>query len=258
MKYKLLILFILISSMLFPANLELGFGGSAGATTEFSYILDKEEDYMSSGNRVDKGLSASGFLDIGANFELPNAGALSSVSLLFETGYYYYMRYRSKYKNEDIAKHKYLAEYKDIFHYHNLILGILPKLNFNYGISLGIGAGIFLPLYSTVKHKGKDMWGEEITTGLGKYVGINEFDFKKVSYMYKVPIMPYIKLNLEKNFYISDSWAFKIGGNILYNFGMEFYMDKLKSDTTTYGYNKYKFSSLVFEVFFGFGFGRPK
>ena len=76
--------------------------------------------------------------------------------------------------------------------------------------------------------------------------------------MYKVPIMPYIKLNLEKNFYISDSWAFKIGGNMIYNFGMEFDMDKLKSDTTTYGYNKYKFSSLVFELFFGFGFGRPK
>ena len=197
-------------------------------------------------------------MNVGANFELPNSGALSSVSLLFETGYYYYMRYRNLFKNEDIAKYEHLAEYKDIFHYHNLILGIFPKLNFNNGISFGIGAGIFLPLYSAVNRKGKDAWGEEITTGLGKYVGVNKFDFEKISYMYKVPIMPYIKLNLEKNFYISDSWAFKIGGNILYNFGMEFDMDKLKSDTTTYGYNKYKFSSLVFELFFGFGFGRPK
>ena len=50
--------------------------------------------------------------------------------------------------------------------------------------------------------------------------------------MYKVPIMPYIKLNLEKNFYMSELWAFKIGANLVYNFGMEFDMDKLKSDTS--------------------------
>lgn len=203
------------------------------------------------GRRTDWGFSVNAFLDIVANFELQNTGALNSVSLLFETGYNYYMRIRSKY--EDI-----LEEHKERFKYYNLILGILPKLNFNYGISFGIGAGIFLPLYSTVTHKGKNAYGEEITTGLGKYVGINKFNFEKISYMYKVPIMPYIKLNLEKNFYMSDSWAFKIGVNMLYNFGMEFDMDKLKSDTTTYGYNKYNFSSLSFEVFLGFGFGRPK
>ena len=121
-----------------------------------------------------------------------------------------------------------------------------------------IGAGIFLPLYSEVKHKGKNAWGKEITTGLGKYVGINRFNFEKISYMYKVTIMPYIKLNFEKNFYMSELWAFKIGANLVYNFGMEFNMDKLKSDTNIYGYDKYNFSSLFFEVFFGFGFGRPK
>ena len=77
MKFKILILFIIISSMLFSANLELGFGGSAGVTTEFSYALDREESYMSSGDRVDSGLSASGFLDIGANFEIPNHSSLS-------------------------------------------------------------------------------------------------------------------------------------------------------------------------------------
>ena len=72
-----------------------------------------------------------------------------------------------------------------------------------------IGAGIFLPLYSEVKHKGKNAWGKEITTGLGKYVGINRFNFEKISYMYKVPIMPYVKLNLEKNYYISELWLSK-------------------------------------------------
>ena len=96
--------------------------------------------------------------------------------------------------------------------------------------------------------------------GLGSYYdgGYKEFNFKRISYMYKVPVMPYVKLNLEKNFYMSELWAFKIGANLVYNFGMEFDMDKLKSDTNIYGYDKYNFSSLSFEVFFGFGFGRPK
>ena len=253
MKCKILILFIIISSLLFSANFEFAFGVGAGATTEFSYVLDREESFFSSGDRVDSGLSVTAFLDIGANFELPNGGVLSSVSVLFETGYNHYMRIRTLYKEyPEMAKHR--------FFYHSLILGILPKLNFDYGISLGIGAGIFLPLYSTGKHKGSNtIWGEEITTGLGKYLGINRFNFEKISYMYKVPIMPYIKLNLEKNFYISDSWAFKIGANLLYNFGMEFDMDKLgEGGAKYYAWDKYKFSSLVFEVFFGFGFGRPK
>ena len=71
--------------------------------------------------------------------------------------------------------------------------------------------------------------------------------------------MPYVKLNLEKNFYMSERWAFKIGANLVYNFGMELDMNRLKSEQSYgYGYDKYNFSSLSFEVFFGFGFGRPK
>ena len=257
LKNIFLIIFI-FPCIAFSVNLEISFGGGVGGSMEFSYTEGLDTIPSENGSRLDSGLYANTFLDIGANFDIKNMGALNSVSILFETGYNYYMRYKTQYKDEDIAKYNHLAEYKDIFYYHNLILGILPKLNFNNGISFGIGAGIFLPLYSEVKHKGKNAWGKEIMTGLGKYVGINKFDFNKISYMYKVPIMPYIKLNLEKNFYISDSWAFKIGGNILYNFGMEFDMDKLKSDTNIYGYDKYNFSSLSFEVSFGFGFGRPK
>ena len=132
----------------------------------------------------------------------------------------------------------------------------MPKLNFDYGISFGIGAGIFLPLYSETGKR-----SEKSNTGLSSYFydGYEKFNFEKISYMYKVPIMPYIKLNLEKSFYMSELWAFKIGANLLYNFGMEYDMQKLKSELScSYGYNKYKFSSLSFEVFFGFGFGRPK
>ena len=197
------------------------------------------------------------FLDIGANFELPNGGVLSSVSLIFETGYNYYMRIRTLYKEyPEMARHRFI--------YHSLILGIMPKLNFDYGISLGIGAGILLPLYSqSGKGKNEANWGlgSYHNDGLGSYYdgGYKEFNFKRISYMYKVPVMPYVKLNLEKNFYMSELWAFKIGANMIYNFGMEFDMDKLgEGGAKYYAWDKYKFSSLVFEVFFGFGFGRPK
>ena len=157
------------------------------------------------------------------------------------------MRVRTRYKEYPEHKHR--------FFYHSLILGIMPKLNFDYGISLGIGAGIFLPLYS---ESSKEYY--ESNYGLASYYydRYKEFDFEKISYMYKIPIMPYIKLNLEKNFYMSERWAFKIGANLLYNFGMEYDMDKLKSGSYKYGYDKYNFSSLSFEVFLGFGFGRPK
>ena len=154
MKCKILILFIIISSFLFSANFEFAFGVGAGATTEFSYALDREESIISSGDRVDSGLSVTAFLDIGANFELPNGRVLSSVSLIFETGYNYYMRIRTLYKEyPEMARHR--------FFYHSLILGILPKLNFDYGISLGIGAGIFLPLYSQENTKEVILYGEK-------------------------------------------------------------------------------------------------
>ena len=98
----------------------------------------------------------------------------------------------------EMAKHR--------FFYHSLILGILPKLNFDYGISLGIGAGIFLPLYSETGKR-----SEKSNTGLSSYFydGYEKFNFEKISYMYKVPIMPYVKLNLEKNYYISELWLSK-------------------------------------------------
>ena len=235
----------------FGVNFEISFGGGAATTIEFSYVETEDKNPNGSikefGYREDSGVTANGFLDIGANFELLNAGALSSISLLFETGYNYYMRVRTRYKE--------YPEYKHRFFYHSLILGIMPKLNFDYGISLGIGAGFYLPLYSeSSKRK------YEENNGLASYYydRYKEFDFEKILHMHKIAIMPYVKLNLEKNFYMSERWAFKIGANLLYNFGMEYDMDKLKSGSYKYGYDKYNFSSLSFEVFLGFGFGRPK
>ena len=247
MRFFIILFIMIFSNNLFSANFEFAFGVGAGATTEFSYALDREESIISSGDRVDSGLSVTAFLDIGANFELPNSGVLSSVSLIFETGYNYYMRIRTLYKEyPEMARHRFI--------YHSLILGVMPKLNFDYGISLGIGAGFFLPIYS---ESGKGAY--EANLGLAGYTSVRKFNFEKILHVHKVPIMPYIKLNLEKNFYMSELWAFKIGANLVYNFGMEFDMDKLgEGGAKYYAWDKYKFSSLSFEVFFGFDFGRPK
>ena len=108
------------------------------------------------------------FLDIEANFELPNGGVLSSVSVLFETGYNYYTRIRTIYKEYPKYRHK--------FFYHNLILVIIPKLNFDYGISFGIGAGIFLPIYSK---SSKEYYESNYGLASYDYDGYKEFDFKK-------------------------------------------------------------------------------
>ena len=243
MRFFIILFIMIFSNNLFSANFEFTFGVGAATTMEFSYV---EDAYDEGGSRVEDGFSVNSFLDIGANFELPNGGVLSSISVLFETGYNYYMRVRTR--NKDIP------DYKHRFYYHNIIFGVLPKLNFDYGISLGIGAGFFLPVYS---ESSKGMY--EGNLGLASYTSVKEFNFEKILHMYKIPIMPYIKLNLEKYFYMSELWAFKIGANLVYNFGMEFDMDKLgEGGAKYYAWDKYKFSSLVFEVFFGFGFGRPK
>ena len=71
---KIALIFILISSILFPANFEFSFGGGVGESAEFSYAYDPATNVWlsESGSRVDIGLSANAFIDIGANFGLPN------------------------------------------------------------------------------------------------------------------------------------------------------------------------------------------
>ena len=238
LKNILLILFIFTNISL-ASNFEFDIVGSFGFSLDFSDTDGYYLPYSSlNGKREDLGYTANVLLSIGRNDKILNE-TLTSISSMFETGYNFYSRTR----NADILNENYNNSYA----YNSIILGALFKLNFYNTISLCIVAGIFVPISS------KSIKPEE---ALGKYGDITEFNHDKIAFMYKLPFMPYIKLNVEKYFYFSEKWAFKIGANLLYNFGMEFDMDKLKSDTTTYGYNKYKFSSLSFEVFFGFG--RPK
>ena len=180
-------------------------------------------------------------LSIGRNDTILN-NTLTSISSLFETGYNFYIRARTSADTSD-------EQYNNYYLYNSIILGYLFRLNFRNTISLGIGAGIFVPLYSE---------SSKSEYALGKYRDITEFNHDKIAFMHKLPFMPYVKLNLSKYFYISDKWAFKIGGNIIYNFGMELDNERLYGDGYYHVYEKYKFSSLSFELLASISFGRPK
>ena len=242
---KYIILIFIFSNILFASDFEVNFGCSFGCSIEFTYIKGDTPLWLGyqDGNRVDNGATVNTIISIGRNYRVPNE-KLTSISALFETGYNFYIRNRT-YDEERNEYSSYL--------YHSLIFGGLLKLNFYNNLSFGIGCGILFPLYSeTDKEDGM----------LGMYQSIAKFTYEKIAYMYKVPIMPYLKLNLERYLYFSEKWAFKYGLNIVYNFGMEFNMNRLRSpihkesDYTAYG--RYKFSSLGIEMILSMAFGRPK
>lgn len=195
------------------------------------------------GMRIGEGTTVNAFIQLGRNYKIPNE-KLTSISALFETGYNLYIKYRTY----DISKNR-TNEYV----YHSIIFGGLAKFNFYNKVSFAIGGGIFFPMYSETDTK---------DISLGIYLNTTKFPYHKIVYMYKVPIMPYLKFNVERYFYFSESWAFTIGLNLIYNFGMELDMNRLKDRDeyhgSYYGYEKYKFSSFSMELALSISFGRPK
>ncbi|WP_295154176.1 outer membrane beta-barrel protein [uncultured Brachyspira sp.] len=215
------------------SSFEFEYSASAGVTLDFSYNngnFFKELD----GFRLGSGFSFSVLLSLGRNDRIDN-NILTSISSMIETGYNYYER-------ERLSDEYYYYQYD----YHSIILGYLLKLNFHNKVSLGIGAGIYIPLYGTEK----EFYGMG-----GDSKSMEKLNQKNIAFMHKIPFMPYVKLNVVRYFYLSDRWAFKIGGSLTYNFGMEFDTVKLAD---YFVYDKYNFSSLNIEVYAGFSFGRPK
>lgn len=242
MRIKLILLtMFMLSSIAMASAFEFDIGGSFGTSVEFSYTDGYYVPGSSlNGDKIDSGFTANALLSIGRNDTILN-NTLTSISSLFKTGYNFYIRTRTA----DISD----EQYNNSYMYNSIILGYLFRLNFRNTISLGIGAGIFVPLYSE---------SSKSEYALGKYGDITEFNHDKIAFMYKLPFMPYIKLNVSKYFYISEKWAFKIGGNIIYNFGMELDNVRLYGDGYYHVYEKYKFSSLSFELLAAISFGRPK
>ena len=238
MKNILIILFI-FSNIVFASSFEFDFSVSSGGPFDFSYQEGNFFDNLD-GFRLGSGLSLSILLSLGRNDEINN-NILTSISSMIETGYNYYMRERRG--NKDY----YTDQAYYIYYYHSVILGYLLRLNFYNKVSLGIGGGIFIPLYSTANAK-------DFLFGIGDYRDMTEFNQKNIAFMYKLPFMPYVKANVVRYFYFSDRWSFKIGGNLIYNFGMELDTDRLGP---YWVYDKYNFSSFTVELYVGISFGRP-
>ncbi|WP_198294914.1 hypothetical protein [Brachyspira pilosicoli] len=240
MKNILIILFI-FSNIVFASSFEFDFSVSSGGTFDFSYNEGYSFKKDLDGFRVGSGLSLSILLSLGRNDEINN-NILTSISSMIETGYNYYKRERRG--NKDY----YTDDGYYVYDYHSIILGYLLRLNFHNKVSLGIGGGIFIPLYSTANQA-------DYSFGLiDNYQYMTEFNQKNIAFMYKLPFMPYVKANVVRYFYFSDRWSFKIGGNLIYNFGMEL-------DTYRLGfynvYDKYNFSYFDIEIYVGISFGRP-
>ncbi len=240
MKNILIILFI-FSNIVFASSFEFDFSASYGTTFDFSYNEGYSFKKNLDGFRFGTGISVNVLLSLGRNDEINN-NILTSISSMIETGYNYYKRERRG--NKDY----YTDDGYYVYDYHSIILGYLLRLNFHNKVSLGIGGGIFIPLYSIANQA-------DYSFGLGNYSEMTKFNQKNIAFMYKLPFMPYVKLNVVRYFYFSDRWAFKIGGNLIYNFGMEL-------DTYRLGfynvYSKYNFSSFAIELYLGISFGRAK
>lgn len=58
MNYKIIILFMIMYSILFPVDIEFSFGGGAGNSTEFSYVKFVEPGawIQEAGSRIDSGV----------------------------------------------------------------------------------------------------------------------------------------------------------------------------------------------------------
>ncbi|ADG72154.1 hypothetical protein [Brachyspira murdochii] len=238
---NILIMLLIFSNIALASSFEFDFSVSSGATFDFSYnkgyLFKKSLD----GFRLGSGFSLSILLSLGRNDEINN-NILTSISSMIETGYNYYMRERMG------SKDYYTDDGYYIYDYHSIILGYLLRLNFHNKVSLGIGGGIFIPLYSTANK-------QDYSFGLGDYRDMTEFNQKNIAFMYKLPFMPYVKLNVVRYFYFSDRWSFKIGGNLIYNFGME--LDNYRLGFYNV-YSKYNFSSFAAELYLGISFGRAK
>lgn len=235
---------ILFSNLIFAADFQTHLSVSAGPNITFSKA---EHDIWKqyNGFRISNfKINLNALLSAGYNHKIKN-DILTSISVLVETGYNFsgYMR----------PTDGDFGEEGGTVYFHSLVLGLIPTLNFYNDLSLGIGAGIMFPLSANIT----DYWDM-----MGDYEGAKKLSFKDIKSFYKVPIMPYIKLNLERHIYFSEKGAFTYGLNIVYNFGMEFNMDRLKNpihkEFTYDGYGQYKFSSLSFELLAAISFGRPK
>lgn len=239
---KIIIIFILFSNVVFSQDFQTRLSLSTGGVMTFSTA---EHNIWKQYNGIRLG-SFKNTLNIlfstGYNIKIKN-DILTSISVLAETGYNFSGYSRPTDKN--------FGSEGGTFYFHSLVLWLISTLNFHNDVSLGIGAGVMFPLHANIH----DYW-----EFMGDYTGVKELSYKDIKKLYKVPVMPYIKLSVERTVKY-DKVDLIAGGVFTYNFGMNCDSEVLTHSSVamaSFAYNNYKFSALAFEVFLGFGFGRPK
>ena len=244
MRILILLLLLLFQISVFAADFQTHLSVSAGPNMTFSKaehnIWKQYNGFRVSNIKI----NLNTLLSIGYNHKINN-NILTSISILAETGYNFsgYMRP----EDGDFG-----IEGGTVY-FHSLVLGLNPTLNFYNDLSFGIGAGVMFPLSADID----GYWDF-----MGYYKGVEKLSFNDIKKLYKFPVMPYVKVSVERYFNLSDIYIDMIvGGIISYNFGMSCEKDILSQTRyglSSFSYESYKFSAITLEVFIAVGFGRPK
>lgn len=241
---RILILLLLFQSLVFSADFQTRLSISLGPNITFSTakhsFYEQYNGFRIGGSKI----TINTLLAAGYNHRIKN-NILKSISVLAETGYNFSGYIRPT--NGDFGNEG------GIFFFHSLVLGLIPILNFYNNLSLGIGAGVMFPLSADID----GYWDF-----MGYYKGVEKLSFNDIKKMYKFPVMPYVKVSVERYFNLSDIYIDMIvGGIISYNFGMSCEKDilsKARYGLSSFSYESYKFSAITLEIFIAVGFGRPK
>lgn len=243
MKKIIMILMFIVSSVAFP-TFEIGIQVPIGISIGIPNvdIINKEWAtplYNTIEANIDYEIAV--LMQIGCNYKLSN-NVLKSISVLLDLGYYRHP-ISTMYDNN----------VNESIYFNSINIGIIPKLHFDR-ISIGIGGGVMVPIDATVYNSNGDSHALVLRNDGKKYT------YLQMKRIFKYPFMPYIKLTAEGYFYITKKSAFSVGSYILYNFGMEYELDKLNPNeyisSTDPKFKKYSFSSVDIGVVLGFSFGR--
>lgn len=244
---KAIIIFLIINITLF-AQFEVNAFIPFGINGSFASITLNRPNHTYESIKGNLGGEFGVITQLGYNLALNKNISISSISFLFELGYYL---------NANTITYEY--PYADSYNYfkvtetltfHNILIGFNPKINFN-NFSLGIGAGIKIPLYAQIDKDKKEGFFE----GSLMHQDKKSWNFDTIKTIYKVPVSPYIKINFDGLSYITEKLAFLYGAYILYDFSMSYNTDNIKIIDKTLIKN-YQLSSLSFMFYIGVSFGR--
>lgn len=218
---KILIIGALFNSLVFAkSGFEYGFQIPLGiGVGMYNFSLNKDATETQRSNYNAKlsqnaknsyvGFDSGLLIHLGYNFQFKNK---ISLSLLFETGYAH-DDFAFFVTNSGDSQTKTINNY--IF--ESMVFGAYIKLNYNK-LSFGMGGGIKVPLYARVSDSAVNYQNSSITRNI---------EIIKAQYMksvFKVPIIPYLRLSVDYLIFSDKRLNLYLGGYIGYDFGM-----KLKS-----------------------------